>query len=120
MLRVIMHESLVGRLEMTTAACEVAAAKNMLTREYGSAPSQLVFGEQPKLFGEMYTKGGNVSVRLQAADPVSAIGRRFRIRLAARKLLELRREGSSRGQCELAVGLSGLQKSAWGFSFIAN
>ena len=57
MFATIRQTSPIGREDMRKLSREVAWAKNCLVREHGWAPVALVFGREPRVFGELYHEG---------------------------------------------------------------
>ena len=80
----IRETSPVGREEMRKLSREVAWAKNSLVREHGWAPVALVFGREPRVFGEMYHGGNPTAYHLSVGDANSDVAVRMRFRYHAK------------------------------------
>lgn len=59
---------------------EITMAKNMLIREHGFSPSQLLFGKEPRAFGEVEENGEPVAYQKRAK-----VAQRMRMRVEARQ-----------------------------------
>ena len=68
---------------MRSQAREVAWAKNSLTREHGWSPVVLVFGREPRVFGELVEQGNPTGYHPQVGDPGSEVAMRMRYRCHA-------------------------------------
>lgn len=66
-------------------ADEVTMAKNMLVREHGFSPSQLLFGKEPRCFGEIEANGEPCSYHQAVGDKDTQIAVRMKMRVEARK-----------------------------------
>ena len=77
--KTIRHTQVKGRDDMRKMAREVAWAKNSLVREHGWSPVALVFGREPRVFGELHSEGNPTSYHPSVGDPGSvAVRMRFR------------------------------------------
>ena len=83
--RVVNETQAKGEEEMNWVAVEAAAAKNMLSREHGFSPSQLLFGREPKSFGEVVANGEPCAMHFRVSDPQSQVAKRMKYRYQARK-----------------------------------
>lgn len=63
---------------------EVVMAKNSLIREHGFSPSQLLFGKEPRSFGEVEENGQACSMHPSVGDKGSQVAIRMRMRCEAR------------------------------------
>lgn len=86
MIQKVLHE-IDGKkpLEVDWAAQEVTQAKNMLAREHGFSPSQLVFGKEPRAFGEIEANGDICTVHFNAGERHTQLAKRMKYRCAARQ-----------------------------------
>ena len=66
-------------------ADEVTMAKNMLVREHGFSPSQLLFGREPRAFGEIEENGEPVAYHPTVGDRGTRVALRMRMRVEARQ-----------------------------------
>ena len=73
-----------GREAMRVLSREVAFAKNSLVREHGWSPAALVFGKEPRVFGELYSEGNPASYHLEVGTPESDVAVRMRYRYHAK------------------------------------
>ena len=73
-----------GREHMRSVAREVAWSKNTLAREHGWAPVALVFGKEPRVFGEMHQEGAPHAFHPQVGDSGSEVARRMQYRYHAK------------------------------------
>ncbi|CAE7567214.1 GIP, partial [Symbiodinium necroappetens] len=80
----IRQASPAGRDEMRKLSREVAWAKNSLVREHGWAPVALVFGREPRVFGEMYHAGNPTAYHPSVGDADSDVAVRMRFRYHAK------------------------------------
>ena len=69
---------------MVWVAEEVTHAKNMLVREHGFSPSQLLFGKEPRCFGEIEANGTQCAYHFSVGDRGSQVARRMKMRQEAR------------------------------------
>ena len=83
--KVVLDAKPVGEEQMRWVGIEVTGAKNMLVREHGFSPSQLLFGREPKAFGELIENGEPCALHFSAGDRETQIGRRMKYRVSARK-----------------------------------
>jgi hypothetical protein len=65
-------------------ADEVTGAKNMLVREHGFSPGQLLFGKEPRCFGEIEANGEPISFHFSVGDRNSKVAMRMKMRHEAR------------------------------------
>ena len=85
MLRTVIRQTGVkGREEMKKVAREVSWAKNTLTREHGWSPVALVFGKEPRVFGELHSQGEPHSFHPRVGDEGSDVAKRMRYRYHAK------------------------------------
>ena len=63
---------------------EVAWSKNTLAREHGWSPVALVFGKEPRVFGELHREGGPSEFHPRVGDPGSEVARRMQYRYHAK------------------------------------
>ena len=85
MLRTVVRQtSPKGRDHMRGVAREVAWSKNTLAREHGWAPVALVFGKEPRVFGELHQEGAANAFHPQVGDPGSEVARRMQYRCHAK------------------------------------
>ena len=82
--KTIRHTQPKGREEMRKLAREVAWAKNSLVREHGWSPVSLVFGREPRVYGELHQGGNPVSYHPSVGDPDSDVASRMRFRYHAK------------------------------------
>ncbi|CAE7195067.1 RE1 [Symbiodinium sp. CCMP2592] len=80
----IRQTATVGREDMRKLAREVACAKNSLVREHGWAPVALVFGREPRVFGEMYHQGNPTAYHPSVGEKGSDVASRMRFRYHAK------------------------------------
>ncbi|CAE6970895.1 RE1 [Symbiodinium sp. CCMP2592] len=80
----IRQTATVGREDMRKLAREVACAKNSLVREHGWAPVALVFGREPRVFGEMYHQGNPTAYHPSVGEAGSDVASRMRFRYHAK------------------------------------
>ena len=73
-----------GREAMRILSREVTFAKNSLVREHGWSPVALVFGKEPRVFGEMHSQGGPHSYHPEVGTPESEVATRMRYRYHAK------------------------------------
>ena len=84
MLRTVVRQtSPKGREQMRLVGREVAWSKNTLAREHGWAPVALVFGKEPRVFGELHREG-EPSAFHPRSDPGSEVARRMQYRYHAK------------------------------------
>ena len=69
---------------MRKLAREVAWAKNSLVREHGWSPVALVFGREPRVFGELHQGGNPVMYHPSVGDAGSDVAVRMRYRYHAK------------------------------------
>ena len=82
--KTIRHTQPKGREEMRKLAREVAWAKNSLVREHGWSPVSLVFGREPRVYGELHQGGNPASYHPSVGDPASDVASRMRFRYHAK------------------------------------
>ena len=73
-----------GREQMRGVGREVAWSKNTLAREHGWSPVALVFGKEPRVFGELHWEGGPSEFHPRVGDPGSEVARRMQYRYHAK------------------------------------
>ena len=66
------------------AAEEVTHAKNCLIREHGFSPAQLVFGKEPRGFGELEANGEACSFHFSVGDRHTQVAKRMNLRNKAK------------------------------------
>ena len=81
---VIRHGNVHGIENMEMAGHEVAQAKNELCREHGWSPNNLVFGREPRAFGEVHSNGNPYSFHPDAGMGGSDVAKRIKYRYHAR------------------------------------
>ncbi|CAE7631963.1 RE1 [Symbiodinium sp. CCMP2592] len=81
---VIRHTHVRGREQIRVAGREVCWAKNTLVREHGWSPVALVFGKEPRVFGELHSQGEPNMFHPRVGDPDSEVARRMRYRYHAK------------------------------------
>ena len=79
----IRHTQARGREEMRKLAREVACAKNSLVREHGWSPMALVFGREPRMYGELHHNGNPGSYHPSVGEKHSDVAIRMRYRYHA-------------------------------------
>ena len=85
MLRTTIRQARVsGREEVRVMCREVAWAKNSLVREHGWSPVCLVFGREPRVYGELYESGNAVSYHPSVGNDKSDVAVRMRMRYHAK------------------------------------
>ena len=85
MLRTVVRQtSPKGREQMRAVGREVAWSKNTLAREHGWAPVALVFGKEPRVFGELHREGEASAFHPRVGDPGSEVARRMQYRYHAK------------------------------------
>ncbi|CAE7350390.1 NLRC3, partial [Symbiodinium necroappetens] len=84
MFATIRQTSPIGREDMRKLSREVAWAKNCLVREHGWAPVALVFGREPRVFGELYHEGNPSAYHPSVGEPGSDVAVRMRYRYHAK------------------------------------
>ena len=82
--KTIRHTQVKGREDMRKMAREVACAKNSLVREHGWSPVALVFGREPRVFGELHSGGNPTSYHPSVGDPGGDVAVRMRFRYHAK------------------------------------
>ena len=80
----IRHTQARGREQVRSLAREVSWAKNSLTREHGWSPVALVFGREPRVFGELVEQGNATGYHPQVGDSGSEVAMRMRYRYHAK------------------------------------
>ena len=80
----IRHSQVVGEEDMKRCAREAVQAKNELVREHGWSPNILVFGREPRAFGEILSQGNPVAYHPNAGTGGSEVARRVKYRFHAR------------------------------------
>ena len=71
--------------EVGWIANEITMAKNALGREHGFSPAQLVFGKEPRLYGELEENGQPCSFHFAVGQAGSQLARRMRFRRQSRQ-----------------------------------
>ena len=84
LIKVCNERDVTDKEAMAWACTEVTNAKNALIREHGFSPSQLVFGRDPRCFGELEENGEVCAFHPQIGDKNSVVARRMRFRHVAR------------------------------------
>ena len=74
-----------GPDEMAWVAAEASSAKNTLVREHGFSPSQLVFGREPKLYGELFENGEPCAMHFEVGERGTQVARFMRYRQQSRQ-----------------------------------
>ena len=82
--KVINHTQAKGEQAMKEMAVEVSHAKNSLVREHGWSPNTLVFGKEPRVFGELMQQGNPSLYHPDVGNPESQVARRMRYRYHAK------------------------------------
>ena len=82
--RVVREAKVKGEEQMEWLAMECTQAKNMLIREHGFSPNQLVFGKEPRVFGEIEENGEPCAYHFNCSDPKSRLARHMKMRHHAR------------------------------------
>lgn len=59
--------------------------KNMLVREHGFSPAQLLFGKEPRNFREMVENGEACAYHFSVGDRGSQVARRMKMRFEAKE-----------------------------------
>ena len=86
MIKKVVHQSnLKGPLEMSWAAIESCCAKNSLVREHGFSPNQLLFGKEPRCYGEIEEKGEPCAFHFDVGEGGSQVAKRMKYRHQARQ-----------------------------------
>ena len=80
-----------GMEAMRVLSREVTFAKNSLVREHGWSPVALVFGKEPRVFGELNSEGNPSTYHPEVGNPDSDVAVRMRYRYHA-KLEFVRRQ----------------------------
>ena len=73
-----------GREAMRILSREVTFAKNSLVREHGWSPVALVFGKEPRVFGELSNEGNPATYHPEIGNPDSDVAIRMRYRYHAK------------------------------------
>ena len=85
MSKTIIQAEVTGKRRLDWLCVEVSMAKNSLIREHGFSPSQLVFGRDPRCYGELVENGEPCSLHLSVGDRNSQIAQRMKYRHVARQ-----------------------------------
>lgn len=85
MSKTVVQADVHGKHRLEWMCVEVAMAKNSLIREHGFSPSQLVFGRDPRCYGELVENGEPCSFHLSVGDRNSQIAQRMKYRHVARQ-----------------------------------
>ena len=80
----IRHTQPKGREQMRKLAREVCWTKNSLVREHGWAPVSLVFGKEPRIYGELHQGGNATAYHPAVGDQGSELAHRMRYRYHAK------------------------------------
>ena len=78
--RVVKETGAVGEEQMTWLGAECVQAKNMLIREHGFSPAQLVFGREPKAYGELVENGEPCAMHYSVSDRHTQVAKRMKYR----------------------------------------
>ena len=85
MLRTVIRQtSAKGRESMRSVGREVAWAKNTLVREHGWSPVSMVFGKEPRVYGELHGEGEPIAYHPRVGDSGSEVARRMQYRYHAK------------------------------------
>ena len=86
---IIRHGNVQGLSDMKKVAREAVQAKNELTREHGWSPNILVFGREPRAYGEFHREGNphyyHPNVGTPGTDVAKHVKYRYRARIAFMK-----------------------------------
>lgn len=82
--QVINHTQVKGVEQIEEVALESIHAKNSLTREHGWSPATLVFGKEPRVFGELYEHGNPSAFHPDVGTKESQVARRMKYRYHAK------------------------------------
>ena len=85
MKRIVQQSNIKGPLEMSWAAIEACGAKNSLVREHGFSPNQLLFGKEPRCYGEIEENGEPCAFHFDVGDGASQVAKRMKYRHQARQ-----------------------------------
>ena len=80
MKRVISETGVVGEEQMDWVAVECTHVKNNLVREHGFSPAQLLFGKEPRGYGELWENGEPCALHFDAGDPSTRVAARMKYR----------------------------------------
>ena len=81
---VMRHGQASGLESVKEASLEACFAKNSLVREHGWSPSALVFGREPRMFGELREQGNEASYHPDVGTRDSDVAKRMRYRYHAK------------------------------------
>ena len=81
---IIRHTKVSGKQQMKETAQEAAQAKNELVREHGWSPNILVFGREPRAYGELISGGNPYAYQPDAGTKDTSIARHVSYRYHAR------------------------------------
>lgn len=82
--QVINHTQVKGVEQIEEVALESIHAKNSLIREHGWSPATLVFGKEPRVFGELYEHGNPSAFHPDVGTKESQVARRMKYRYHAK------------------------------------
>ena len=82
--RTIRQLQVKGRDSMRSLSREVCWAKNSLTREHGWSPVALVFGREPRVYGELHQDGNPTGFHFDVGEADSDVATRMRFRYHAK------------------------------------
>lgn len=82
--KVIVQNHVTSGDELAWVANEVTMAKNALARERGFSPSQLLFGKEPRLYGELEENGEPCCFHFGIGDKGTQLAKRMKFRWEAR------------------------------------
>ena len=81
---VIRHGNVKGPEDMDRVGRETVQAKNELVREHGWSPNILVFGKEPRAFGEIHSQGNPAAFHPNAGCQGTNVAKRVKYRFHAR------------------------------------
>lgn len=82
--KVVAETNAVGEDQMDWLRVECTRAKNSLVREHGHSPSHLLFGKEPKAYGELFENGEPCAYHFDAGGPKTRVATRLKYRHHAR------------------------------------
>ena len=80
----VLVATVAGLMFLRVLSREIAFAENSLVREHGWSPVALVFGKEPRVFGEMYNEGNPATYHPEVGNPESDVAVRMRYRYHAK------------------------------------
>ena len=83
--KVITEQDVKTPEELAWAANEVSMAKNILIREHGFSPAQLLFGKEPEPFGEIEENSETCCYHFSVGEKGSQLAKRMRYRTHAKQ-----------------------------------